>query len=352
MRGWSGLRATALPSGAGRSLVPALALLLTGTLMLSAGAHAQAQKAAEPDVDPGVALLQKVQKAARTLDYSGVYTYQQGASMLSSRIVHVVDGTGERERLEVLDGEPREYLRQGSVSQTLIPSHKLVLLQTSRNDHFPSLLLGDPARIPQHYELRQSTRAYRVAGRECAVSELQARDHLRYSYRICTDLQTHLMLKVQTLDEHGRVIDQVAFGSVQIGKDADTADLDSRWNTRDWRLVEEIIQPTDLAARGWRFTYPEGFAPLTEIVRVIRPGHHADQLVLSDGLAAISIFIETFGPERDQSIRQGSMSQGAINVYRKRVASFWLTAVGEVPAQTVHDIAHAVEYVPRAASRQ
>lgn len=352
MRVWTGFRVKPAPPAAGRGMMPALVFLLTGSLMLAASAHAQAQKVTEPDVDPGVALLHNIQAAARTLDYSGVYTYQQGASMLSSRIVHVVDGTGERERLEVLDGEPREYLRQGAVSQTLIPGHKLVLLQASRNDHFPSLLLGDAVRIPEHYELRQSARAYRVAGRECAVSELQARDQLRYSYRICTDLQTHLMLKAQTLDEHGRVIDQVAFSSVQIGKDADTEDLDSRWNTRDWRLVEEIIQPTDLAARGWRFSYPVGFVPLTEIVRVIRPGHHADQLVLSDGLAAISIFIETFDPERDQSIKQGSMSQGAINVYRKRVASFWLTAVGEVPAQTVHDIAHAVEYVPRAARRK
>ncbi|MER1966196.1 MucB/RseB C-terminal domain-containing protein [Castellaniella sp. GW247-6E4] len=331
-----------------RSLLHALAFALAGTLAAPGLLHAQARKT----VDPGVVFLQKIQEAARTLDYSGVYTYQQGASMLSSRIVHVVDGMGERERLETLDGEPREYLRQGSVSQTLIPAHKLILIQTSRSDHFPSLLLGDAASIPAHYELRQSPRSYRVAGRDCAVSELLARDALRYSYRICTDLQSHLMLKAQTLDEQGGVVDQVAFGSLRIGKETNTRELDSQWNTRDWRLVEETIQTTDLPARGWRFAYPEGFRPLTQIVRVIRPGHQADQLVLSDGLAAISIFIETFDPERDQNVRQGGMSQGAINVYRKRVATFWLTAVGEVPAQTVRDIAHAVEYVPRAAHQK
>src|SRR5690606_32770995 len=102
-----------------------------------------------------------------------------------------------------------------------------------------------------------------VAGRDCAVSELLARDSLRYSYRICTDLESHLMLKAQTLDGQGRVIDQVAFGSVQLGKDTNTHELDSRWNTRDWRLVEEAIQSTDLAARGWRLAYPVGFLPLT-----------------------------------------------------------------------------------------
>ncbi len=38
-----------------------------------------------------------------------------------------------------------------------------------------------------------------------------------------------------------------------------------------------------------------------------------------------------------------------MSIYRMRLASFWLTAVGEVPAQTVHDLAHAVQYLPQAA---
>lgn len=67
--------------------------------------------------DEAAAFLQQAQEAAQRLDYSGVYTYQQGASMQSSRIVHVVDGMGERERLEVLDGEPREYLKQNGIVQ-------------------------------------------------------------------------------------------------------------------------------------------------------------------------------------------------------------------------------------------
>lgn len=325
----------------------ALGVILISALAASSGAWAQAQKAADPD--PALAFLHKVQQAAHSLDYSGIYTYQQGASMQSSHIVHVVDGTGERERLEVLDGEPREYLRQGNVIQTLIPTRKLVLIQASRSDHFPSLLLGTAQGIFEHYELRQSATAYRVAGRDCMVSELLARDALRYSYRICTDVKSHLMLKAQTLDPDRQVIDQVAFASLRVGKDTDTKALQSQWNTRDWHIVQETTHPVELTAQGWRFVYPAGFGPMAQIVRAIRPGHEANQLVLSDGLAAISIFIETFDPERDQNVRQGGMSQGAINVYRKRVASFWLTAVGEVPAQTVHDVVQAVQYVPGAA---
>ena len=64
------------------------------------------------EADPGLAQLQKMQEAARGLDYAGVYTYQQGSTILSTRVVHVVDGTGERERIALLDGRPREYIRQ------------------------------------------------------------------------------------------------------------------------------------------------------------------------------------------------------------------------------------------------
>jgi len=82
----------------------ALLILVLGVAQGAAAAEAQKAPAA---VDSGVALLQKIQSAASQLDYSGVFMYQQGATMQSTRIVHIVDGTGERERLEVLDGAPR-----------------------------------------------------------------------------------------------------------------------------------------------------------------------------------------------------------------------------------------------------
>jgi len=293
--------------------------------------------------------LRQVQAAARSLDYSGLYIYQQGAAIQSTRLVHVVDGTGERERLEFLDGAPRECLRQNDVQRCLQPDRKLVVVQPARSDHFPGLLLGDGHSLSRYYEWKPSGRSYRVAGRDCSVSELLARDHFRFSYRICTDSKTHLLLKSQTLDAKGRLVDQIAFGSIRMGTDVPAGALDSRWDTRDWRQETDPGTPTDLQARGWRFSPPAGFTPIVQLSRKIGPHHGVDQLVLSDGLAAISIFIETFDPKRDQNVKQGGMRQGALNIYRLRLASYWLTAVGEVPAQTVRDVAHAVQYVPRSA---
>jgi len=315
---------------------------------LALGATAQAAGAGD-DAQAAQAFLQQVQKAARSQDYSGVYVYQQGHALQASRLVHLVDGTGERERLEVLDGAPRECLRQNGIEQCLRPDRKLVIIQPARSDHFPGLLLGKPQAVTAHYDWRPSPKAYRIAGRECQASELKARDHLRYSYRLCTDAKTHLLLKFQTLDAAGRLVDQVAFSSIRMGADVQPAALATHWDTRNWRLVTESSEPTDLQAQGWRFTLPPGFQPVAELSRQIGPGHAVDQLVVSDGLAAISIFIETFDPKRDQNIRQGDLRQGAVNIYRMRLASYWLTAVGEAPAGTIRDLARAVQYVPQAA---
>ena len=78
-----------------------------------------------------VQLLSRIQQAARKQDYAGVFMYQQGETIQSSRLVHVLDGTGERERLEILDGQPREYLRHNEDVQCLIPERKTVLIDVA-----------------------------------------------------------------------------------------------------------------------------------------------------------------------------------------------------------------------------
>ena len=88
-------------------------------------------------------------------------------------------------------------------------------------------------------------------------------------------------------------------------------------------------------------TLPPGFAK-TMAVRRSMPGkeHPFDQLVYSDGLATVSVFIEPLSA----SVKpvQGSSSQGIINVYARVVDDYQVTILGEVPAATVSQIGNAV----------
>src|SRR3546814_13011036 len=83
-------------------------------LAVVACALAQPVLAAEPTattVEPALSMLQKLQTAARKLDSSGVFTYLQRPVMPSPRIGQVVDGRGERTRLEIPTGPPVAFGR-------------------------------------------------------------------------------------------------------------------------------------------------------------------------------------------------------------------------------------------------
>lgn len=322
-----------------------MAMMLCGFLVWDSSARAQS---AVPVKDP-VQLLTDIQQAARSQDYSGVFMYQQGDSIQSSRLVHVVDGTGERERLQILDGQPREYLRHNEDVQCLIPDRKTVLLERRRGDRFPGLLLGDPKHLMEYYTVREEPRLHRVADRECRLISIEPLDDKRYGYRICADVDTNLLLKAQTVDGSRGVVEQVSFTSLRVGSDVDASQLSSRWNTRDWDVIESDMQPVDLAAQGWRIPAPSGFLPVKEVSRKMNKGT-VSQLVLSDGLAAISVFIEPYDGARHQHPPAGLGQRGAINIYGSRIADYWMTVLGEVPAATLESLAEATEYVPESAS--
>lgn len=321
-------------------------------LLVAACALMQPSLAAGPvDSSPEqvIAFLQKVQSAARSQDYSGVYTYQQGSNMLSSRIVHIVDGTGERERIEMLDGAPREYIRHNETTQCLIPEKKLVLLERGRGDRFPALILGEGKNIPQHYDVTITESRQRIAGRECTVIELHPKDDQRYGYRLCTDSRTHLLLKTQTLNAERGIIDQITFNSLQTGDKVESNHLDSSLDTKGWQVYEAVMTPIDLSKSGWRVSSPVGFEPVMQVLRPMKHGRQVSHLMISDGLAAISVFIEPLAPGDDDSQTKGAVRTGAMNIFRTRIGGHWLTALGEVPATTLRDIAERTEYVPLAA---
>jgi sigma-E factor negative regulatory protein RseB len=248
----------------------------------------------------------------------------------------------------MLDGPPREYLRNNDITQCLIPEKKLIVLEHRRGDRFPSLLVGDGKNIPANYTIKTGLAPSRIAGRECSLVELVPKDGHRYGYRICADTETNLLLKAQTIGNNREVIDQILFTSLQLGKKVASEDLASNWDTKGWKVLETPMSAIDLPKEGWRIPFPPGFQALTQVSRPMKAGKKVSQLVVSDGVAAISVFIESFDAAHDSPLAKGAMQKGAMNVFRTRIDNYWLTALGEVPTETLRDIAEYTEYVPLA----
>jgi len=68
--------------------------------------------------------------------------------------------------------------------------------------------------------------------------------------------------------------------------------------------------------------------------------------VFTDGLAAISVFIEPLAGMQEVP-RAGTYSTGAINVYKRISGDHALILVGEVPLQTLKQLGDGIEPIRR-----
>jgi sigma-E factor negative regulatory protein RseB len=319
------------------------ALIIAGCAWVPLQAPAQDARRDAPRTE--AQWIQAARNAAQRINYSGTIIYQAGGEMTSSRITHMFDGSKSHERIQTLDGKPREYLRKRSDSddevQCLIPeSKKIVVEKRSVEESFPTLSSASPDEILQRYDAKLGPRE-RVAGIEAQALWLEPRDNLRYAYRIWLDRATGLLLRAQTLNERREVIEQIAFSDVRIGERIDRASLKPAWPTDGWSVVRSEYRETDLAKQGWIVPTPDGFHKTKEVIRRM---HAADamQVVFADGLATISVFIEPNSPAPDppSSVR----THGPTAAYSRRVGEALVTVVGEVPPGTVRTVAQSVEF--------
>jgi sigma-E factor negative regulatory protein RseB len=70
-------------------------------------------------------------------------------------------------------------------------------------------------------------------------------------------------------------------------------------------------------------------------------GEPAMQWVFSDGLASVSVFVESF--DRARHLQEGGARIGATQTWMERLDSHWLTLVGEVPIATLKAFAGSLE---------
>ncbi len=317
----------------------ALALAVAGAQALGAGASL-AHGSAE-----AMAWLRKIHDATHKLSYSGTFVYQHGERMETSRIARLVDAGGAVERLEVVDGEPREVIRTKDGVRCYLPDSQTIKIDRSTDRRsFPAVLPDHIAGLAKHYDISLGRQA-RVAGFDCQVVVLKPRDGLRYGYKLWADARSGMLIKSRTLDESGRTIEQFRFTELTLGgvsRERIKAKLAAR--SRDWHVDDAAVTPADLAGAGWTVQADlPGFTKVVEVQRNLRESRPVRQVVYSDGLAAVSVFIEALHAGGDP-VRTGLASAGAIHVYTREVASHRVTVVGEAPASSVQRVANSVEY--------
>lgn len=282
--------------------------------------------------------LNRAVAAAKQQNYSGVYVYHHGEHVEVLRVLHRTDANGEMEKVEVLDGAPRQFLRVNNDVYCHLPDGKNVRLERNTlRRFFPALLPAQPASLLNHYDARLGG-TERVAGRLCQVVTLQPRDGYRHAYNLWLDKRTGLPLKSRMVNENGTVVSMYVFSEIQIGK---VPDAQLFRNDLKGKLIQKAS--LDQAAESaWNVTPPPGYVRVQEAMRSL-PGKAAPvtHLVFTDGLSVLSMFIEPIDPQAQRL--QGLSADGVIGVYAREVDGHTVTTLGEVPSMALIEAGNSVK---------
>ena len=238
---------------------------------------------------------------------------------------------------------PREIVRTRDTIRCYLPESQTVKVERRTDARgFPALLPERINDLARHYVITRGEPG-RIGGYFCESVVLTPADDLRYGYKLWADSGSGMLLKARTFNRKGETIEQFTFTQLAIGN-VPREMVRARRAARTWRVEDAAVAPADLARSGWRVNGElPGFRKIIEVTRRLGVSRPVGQMVYSDGLAAVSVFIEPLAG-RTERVRPGPSSLGAIQIYTREVANHIVTVVGEAPAASVQRIANTVEF--------
>ena len=294
--------------------------------------------------DDAARWLDRMNEALAARNYDGIFFHLRNGEVETLRIIHRVDGGRVSERLVSLDSG-REIVRNQGELTCYLPDQKRVLVE--QRDERGGLLGTLPAfdaGMSEFYRI-EKLRPGRVLRRDTQVIAVTPRDAYRYGYRVWIDERTAMPLKTQVCDDKGNVIEQILFANLTLPASIPKSAVQPQVKSDGFAWVRQQTPPNKPPGLGlmWRaLQVPPGFK-LTATSSQVIEGSKAPvaQLVYSDGLASVSVFIEAKSQEHDAM--KGLARVGSTFTYSITVKGHQVTAVGDVPAQTVQFIANSMK---------
>ena len=333
--------------------------------------------------------LERMNNALTSRNYDGTFTHWQNGKVEMLRIIHRVKDGQVSERMVSLDGSGREFIRNGGELACYLPDKRTVLVE-KRSEHNP--LLGNFPTFDQastaFYDIKELKRT-RIYRRDARVISVTPKDEFRYGYRLWIDEGTAMPLRTQLCDARGRVIEQLVLAEdkdLKINTNIPDSAFEPEVSTQGfvWLRSEPGVAPA-LASRPVRDRWnaiglPPGFRNIIRAAQVM-PGSSGtvEHFVFSDGLASVSVFVEsqvisvptsagqdpnsgnakpatpTNRPAPSSATAQNALAPppsnnvaqfGSTSAFSTVVDGHKITAVGEVPPETVRAIANSLQSSP------
>jgi sigma-E factor negative regulatory protein RseB len=186
-------------------------------------------------------LVKGMIEASKTLNYSGLVTYEKAGRLKTSKMLHLIRENNIFEQIIHLDGPA------GQFSWRRIDENcGLGRAQDADTGALSTLDSSSFERLTASYsfEIRGQSR---VAGREATSLLLKPKDNFRLPYFVAIDNQSNLMLMSVILDQAGKPLERFQFVEIQVGGDLDSMFVDdSGVNVEDACTMESAQQPFEI----------------------------------------------------------------------------------------------------------
>lgn len=287
--------------------------------------------------------LDRISQASQQHSYQGTFVYRCQSQLTAMRVVHAASSDGPVERLTSLNGPAHEITQSAAGVTAVVASNQPHVVTGRRAGSLVGKPLSPEAVLASVYEVSEAG-GDRVAGRNTRLVSIAPRDRYRHGFHLWLDAETGVVLRSDMYNSVGEPIEQVMFTDIEY------ISLDEAMAAMDAGALATAAAPQDTSAQvsataprsQWSVERaPDGFA-LAEHYTDAGDGGHAgnEQLVYSDGLASVSVFIEAKDGQRPPFL--GSAQVGAVAAYGRIVDDYQVTVVGEVPGATVEMIGESL----------
>ncbi len=296
----------------------------------------------------GIAMLDRMSESMRVNNYSGTFVYRHKDKVETLKIIHRKTKKGIDERLITLSGKPSEIIRDDNKVTCIWPEKRFVLLDKNRREsRFPGMVPSNLSSLPEFYSINVNDSIERVAGRPSYVVDIKPKDLYRYGYRLWIDRESYLLTRSDLLDDKENAIEQVMFTQLEVYDSLPDSMFESEYLQEGyrWKEIGKFEKPKSNPVRSWQATsLPPGFAMQTYNTRKKhKQKTPVEHIVFSDGMASVSVFVESRNKGKTKKHAQGNSRRGALSIYRRDISAHRVTALGVVPESTVKLIAESIQ---------
>lgn len=284
--------------------------------------------------------LDRISQASQRHSYQGTFVYRCESQLMAMRVVHAASNDGPQERLVSLNGPAHEIVQSADQVTAVVASNRKHIVRGRPAGGVVGQTLDPGAVMEGIYEVSE-VGTDRVAGRPTRLVRIAPRDRYRHGFQLWLDGETGIVLRSDMYNSAGETIEQVMFTQIEyLPLEQALAALTGSDGLADGHAANGgQAQASSLPPSRWRVERaPQGFELADRYLSETNGSN--EQLVFSDGLASVSVFIEPKDSQR--SPFTGSTQVGAMAAYGRVINGYQITVVGEVPLDTVEMIAESL----------